>query len=580
MTSAPHFATPADFRRKLLIDPAAGGSPRPLAEIADDWQARDFEALDAAWIRAAGLSPTEQPSGLATKIGDAFRRAVRLPPGGIPCRAYLERPRGHSKTADLAVMASFALLAARRQLLIVVAAADRDQARLLRDAVAKLVSLNPWMGTLLDVQAHRIANRRTGSTLEILSADAASSYGLTPDAILVDELVHWPRPDLWHSLFSAAAKRSHCLLVVISNAGCGEGDSWQWQVREAARTDSRRWYFSRLDGPVASWISAEHLAEQAAILPGPVYMRLWHNVWTSGAGDALLPADVDRALTLKGPSAREEGFRYVAGVDGGLSHDSAVVVVIGKIGTRYKLCRVWEWRPPRGGKIDLDSVEQTIVEAHREYGFRHVACDPWQLAQLVQRCRKAGVPIAERPQSGGALVEQASALIEAFTSGSIDIFEHSSLTRDLRSLRVEERQYGYRLVSTRGADGHGDRASALSIALAVAKTLPNGGPFEFSAFIDGQRFELGDKQRQQQTAARARFLPRFLSAFGRGHHDEERQPLGRAKIVQDDSIPGPAVYVDTSRAANRQHQPPPKPRSFEEVEQQLARLDRLYNSPQ
>lgn len=570
----PDISTPALFRGRLFIDTANGGTAR-LADVMDAWQIRDFEALDAAWMRAAGLSATEQPNGLAAKIGDAFRRAVALPPDGVPCRAYLERPRGHSKTGDLACMASWALLAARRQILIVVAAGDRDQARLLRDAIERLVSLNPWMPDLLDVQSHRVVNRRTGSTLEILSADAASSYGLTPDAILVDELTHWPDGQgerLWHSLFSAAAKRDHCLLCIISNAGTGQGDSWQWHVREAARTDGRRWYFSRLDGPVASWISPEHLAEQAAILPAAVYERLFLNLWrTSGAGDALLPADFDRSLTLRGPSGREEGYRYVAGVDGGLSHDSAVLVVVGKIGTRYKVCRVWEWRPPKGGKIDLDAVEKTVIEAHREYHFRYVAADPWQLAQLVQRCRKSGVPIEERPQSGGKLVEQASALIEAFTSGSIDLYDHSSLTRDLRSLRVEERQYGYRLVSSRGSDGHGDRASALSIALAVAKELPVSRPFEASGWMDGQTYSTTSPDKPVP-ATRPSWATRFISSFARGEDDEYR-PANRAKMVSDTSIP-PVTHIDTSRPENQQRQPPPPPRNVHEL---LARADRTMD---
>lgn len=475
MGSQPDISTPVAFRQRLFIDPAGGGAPRRLAESLDDWQRKDFEALDAAWMRAAGLATADRPGGLAAKLGQAFRRAVALPSDGVPCRAYLERPRGHSKTADLGVMASWALLAARRQLLIVVAAADRDQAKLLRNAIDRLVSHNRWMGDLLDTQAHRVVNRRTQSTLEVLSADAQSSYGLTPDAVLIDELTHWPNDSgerLWHSLFSAAAKRENCLLIVISNAGCGEGDSWQWRVREAARTDAKRWYFSRLDGPQASWIRAENLIEQQRMLPAAVYERLWLNRWTSGAGDALLPSDIGSALTLPGPSAPEQGFSYVCGIDIGLSHDSSVAVVIGKRGTHYKLCRVWEWRPPKGGKIDLDTIERTIVQANREYRFWRVSADPWQAAQLVQRCRRAGVFIEERNQSGANLVQQASALIEAFTSGSIELFDHPSLTRDLRSLRVEERQYGYRLVSSRGPDGHGDRATALSIALAVAKQLP------------------------------------------------------------------------------------------------------------
>ena len=66
-------------------------------------------------------------------------------------------------------MASWALFASRRQLFGVAAAGDQDQARLLRDAVRRLVDCNPWLRTILDVQANRIVNSRTGSALQIIS---------------------------------------------------------------------------------------------------------------------------------------------------------------------------------------------------------------------------------------------------------------------------------------------------------------------------------------------------------------------------------------------------------------------------
>jgi len=73
------------------------------------------------------------------------------------------------------------LFASRRQLRGYGAAADQDQARLLRDSIDGLVRLNPWRSQILRVDKLKIENDRTGSTLEILTSDAPTSYGLTPD---------------------------------------------------------------------------------------------------------------------------------------------------------------------------------------------------------------------------------------------------------------------------------------------------------------------------------------------------------------------------------------------------------------
>jgi len=68
--------SPEAFRAALLIDTDSG--PRQLSEClsANAWQRQDFEQLDSGWKRAIG-------------------QAVE---GPCYSRAFLERPRGHSKT--------------------------------------------------------------------------------------------------------------------------------------------------------------------------------------------------------------------------------------------------------------------------------------------------------------------------------------------------------------------------------------------------------------------------------------------------------------------------------------------------
>ncbi len=220
-------ADPRAFREGLLLEPGGpsfGGTMLP-------WQRADFAALDPAWRRVAGLpSPVKNNSEPS------------------PGRAWLERPRGHSKTADTAVMLAWALRFARRPIRGVVAAADRDQAGLVRSALAGLVRANPHLLGELQVGAERIVNPSTGARLDVISGDVGSSYGLTPDFVICDELCHWPDAGLWHSLLSSAAKTPGCLLIVLTNAGWGR--DWRWTAREAARTRPD-WTFRRLPGPCA-----------------------------------------------------------------------------------------------------------------------------------------------------------------------------------------------------------------------------------------------------------------------------------------------------------------------------------------
>jgi len=104
-------------------------------------------------------------------------RAV-LDTSGSPYH-FLTRPRGASKTTDLAGVAVAAMLtqlpdASRLYGL----AADRDQGRLLVDSAAEFSRRTPELRGALEVSAFTVALPRTGSTLEVIAADAASAYGL------------------------------------------------------------------------------------------------------------------------------------------------------------------------------------------------------------------------------------------------------------------------------------------------------------------------------------------------------------------------------------------------------------------
>jgi len=305
-----YAASPADFRNDLLID--SGNGIVRFGDVIEPYQAADFTALDVGWMHCSG----------------------RLQPNA-KLRAYIERPRGHSKSSDTAMMITWTLAFAPEILRGFAAAADKEQARILRDAIARLLALNPWLAQLLDVQNWVVRTVAIGhpgrdSQLEILSCDVNNSYGLLPNFIVCDEITHWgPSGDqMFHSLLSSAAKRSSCMFAILTNAGNGRGESWQWKIRESAQ-QSPAWHFNSLDGPKASWITPETLEEQRGFLPPKVYARLWENQWCSG-GDALDADDIEACITADGPHHQEErGFDYIAGLDLGVKRDHTALVILG-----------------------------------------------------------------------------------------------------------------------------------------------------------------------------------------------------------------------------------------------------------
>lgn len=471
---AKYAADPAAFRADLTVD--VDGIARRFGSCMDPWQQDDFAALDPALMRCNGRSQDATAKG----------------------RIYLERGRGHSKTTDLAVTSCWALAFASRPIRGYAFAADKDQAGLLKDAMATIIRLNPWLGSILDVQKSLVLNKAdghpgAGSQLEIFTSDVASSYGILPDLIIADELTHWEgEGSLWYSIISSAAKRSSCLLCVITNAGFA--DSWQWSVREAARTDPA-WVFSRLDGPQASWMTPARLAEQRRMLPPVAYLRLWENQWSSGGGDALTPADIDAAFSdlLQPLTGRNPGWLFVAGLDLGLTRDCSAVVVLAVPDKRWGKIRLAHhrlWRPTLGKKIDLNEVEKHVLEMDALFGLQYVGFDPWQAELLASRIeadsgrrrrnqqrRNWAKPFMHEVQPTAAnLRAQATLVIETFNDRRFEAFHCEPLRQDLYKLRVEEKSYGIRLTSPKDETGHGDTFSAFSLALLVGHELGNKRP--------------------------------------------------------------------------------------------------------
>ncbi len=325
------------------------------------WQIKDFNALDPGWMKLAGRA-ADSPWQMA----------------------YLERPRGHSKTTDIAIQLAWILQHSGTPVNGLAAAADLDQGKLIRDAIERIAKLNPAYCDRLEFRQHAVFNRETKSRLTIISSDVQSSWGLLPDFVICDELSHWEKPDLWYSLVSSAAKKPNCMLMVLTNAGIGRG--WQWDVRETARK-SKRWYFSTLDGCQAPWIKPEWLEEQRRLLPAAVFDRLWNNTWQMSDGGfvSLEEAEACRDETLSEQQHGRPGFRYFAAIDYAEKHDYTVGVVLHREGSRYLVDRMDVICPRPERPVPVSWVERWIERIAQNFPNTSFLLDEYQLLSTIQK---------------------------------------------------------------------------------------------------------------------------------------------------------------------------------------------------
>ena len=84
-----------------------------------------------------------------------------------------------------------------------------------------------------------MTNTETGSEIEVIELRRGIVLRPVPDAIVADEICHWPSESLWESLASTLPKKKHLLLIVLSNAGWL--DSWQRRVFSRCWKCRTRW---------------------------------------------------------------------------------------------------------------------------------------------------------------------------------------------------------------------------------------------------------------------------------------------------------------------------------------------------
>jgi hypothetical protein len=415
----------------------------------------------------------------ATPIQWQDARAVLGSDG--PRRHWLGRSRGFSKTTDVAGMLLVALICLLKPgATAYCAAADRDQARLLLAALGGFVRRVPALRQELDVGAWRVTSRRTGAVLEVLAADAASSWGLLPSFLVIDEVCQWsssPNAKAFlDSLLSTLPKVPDSRAVLISTAG--DPSHWSRKLYDLAGSDPT-WRLSEVHGP-APWLDpAEIEAERRRLLPS-MFSRMFDNEWTAAEDRLTSAEDLEAAFLLDGPLEPKTGVRYTAGVDLGVKNDRSVISVChGERveGDRKRVRVVCDlqlvFAGSRDAPVALDAVEEAILEVHRRYRAKFVL-DPWQGIGMAQRLRSKGVRIDEFTFSSASVGRLAVTLYALLRDRLLALPDEAGLRDELANVRLRETSPGVVRID-HDSGRHDDRVISLALAAqAIASKLTGG----------------------------------------------------------------------------------------------------------
>lgn len=366
-------------------------------------------------------------------------------------------PRKQGKTTVAAGLAVYELFCGGMGARVVCAANSRDQASELFTAAADATAGSPILeGRHVISRARKtIADKATGSTFKVISADARTAHGGDLTCWIYDELHGAPDRELYDVLSTSTGARREALGLVISTAGFDKENSILGEVYQHAK----RWqadhsidpgfyaYISEGD-PDRAWDDEEHwklanpawgefrqademrdLANKARQVPGLVdaFRRLYLNIWTESES-GWLDMDVWDKCNAGMPDVELEGAACYGGLDLSDTSDLTAFVLLFQVGDRVYV-KHWVWIPADGihdkelrdrvpyrewakdglvelipgPSIDEGFVAAKIAELRGRFKIERIHFDRWGSKSLVKTLDDLGLTMVDMGQGFGSM---------------------------------------------------------------------------------------------------------------------------------------------------------------------------------
>jgi phage terminase large subunit-like protein len=351
--------------------------------------------------------------------------------GGLRHRINLiGMPRKQGKSAVASTLGVYSLFASGiKGAEVYSCAADRDQARIVFADAKRMVEASPDLMGMAKLYRDAIEIPEFNSVYRVLSSEAFTKEGLSPTAVIFDELHAQPNRELFDVMSLAqGARGSMATLIAITTAGVKTDSTGQDSICYSLYQYGQKVARGEVDDPsffMAWWEApqeADHRLQETWEIANPglgdicalsdfessvrrtpeaEFRTKRCNQWVSSRLSWLPTGAWDACETVRELDVDAE---YVLGFDGSFNGDTTVIV-----GCRLPqnedekphifLVKAWEkpvdsddsWR------VDVLDAEQAILDFCRLYKVREVACDPFRWQRSMETLMDAGVPIVEWP---------------------------------------------------------------------------------------------------------------------------------------------------------------------------------------
>jgi hypothetical protein len=254
------------------------------------------------------------------------------------------------------------------------------------------------------ISTNRILFTATGGVILPMAADFAGAAGGHPNIAVFDEA--WSYSERHRKLFvefqPVPTNKFSCRLVVSHAGISGESELLEGlynrgmalpEIAPDLRAgDGMLMYWSHT--PIAPWQSEAWLAQARRDTRPNEYLQKYENRFVSTEANFVDLADWDRCVDVNlRPSTGGALVPIWVGVDASIKHDSSAIVAVtyDSKTRRVRLVCHKVFTPTPDTPISFDNIEATLLDLKKRFQLRKVVVDPYQMAAVAERLRKAGI---------------------------------------------------------------------------------------------------------------------------------------------------------------------------------------------
>lgn len=429
-------------------------------------------ALPIETLQAFGLSPDE---ALAIFRHHTGRETWPSKPA-VEFWGLMGRRGGKSRVMALAAvfLAAFKdyTLAPGERGIVMLIAADKRQAKVLRRYIGAFLDLTPLLSAMVTRRTVETIDLNNGISIEVHVASYRTTRGFTCVAVVCDEICFWhtddesanPDSEVLAALRPAMATIPGALLMAISSPYSKRGEAY----------DTFKTYWGHDESDVLVW-----RATTREMNPGvreSVITRAYEQDETSARSEygaewrddisTFLDREQIEALVVPDREAHpyKPGLRYFAHCDPSGGRGDSMTLAIGhQEGDRVVLDFLAERQPP----FDPEDVVAEFAGALSAYRLQFCQIDSYAAEWVPSAFRRAQIsahlpmkPGTKEP-SGVTTSDHYRGLLPLVTTGNLQLLDHKRLVNQLANLERRISPNGRELV-THPPHTHDDLAASLA----------------------------------------------------------------------------------------------------------------------